>query len=615
MTTERSIEDERRLERLLVAVRWLVGAFGAVQVVFRVRDAPARLASVRPLGIALVIGLLVGNLLLARAVSAATDPRRLRTIGFVAFGLDTAVILGLIWLASDGPADPVWVIGYLLPLEGAARWGLPGAFVGAALFLGGEVARELDLTERAPRQVVGAATIAVRAGMAFVVGAVTGLFASSLRREAAHAQERAREVEAALASAEAAAERERQARGEVAAFHAAVLAEPEPDPDRSGSALQGIADAIARELGCEAMGLLVRRRGSAGEVAFEAVGVHGDPGYLRRDLLPVVSDPVGAAAEEGEPILAGPDVVAPMLVRGEVIGALHERLIDGPPPDQERLRLLARLADQLGLVLESARMRADQEDTVRRLRELDEMKTDFIAITSHELRTPLSGIRGFVDMLHRRGDDLTATEREEFLDIVLVQTDRLIALVDDLLVVSKVEAGALTLSPEDTDVAPFLERVVRSLGDEADRVEIRSGTQAPPRIVIDPRRLEQIVTNLVHNALKFSEPPTPVTVTWSSPAEGVVAFAVRDGGAGIDRDELERIFERFHQTERSMTHTEGFGLGLYITKLLTEAMGGWVEVSSAPGEGTTFTVTFPASRNLPAPARPSAAARQGRTAS
>lgn len=613
MVTERPIDDARRLEALLITVRWLVAAFGVIQVGFAVRDSGADRPFALILGVALVVGLLVGNLLLSRALPKATDAGRLRVLGLVAFGLDAAAILGLIWLASDGPADPVWVVGYLLPLEGAARWGLPGALVGAALFLGGEVARELELQETAPRKTVGPPVIAFRAGMALVVGMVTGAFASSVRREAARAQERARQVEIALADAEAAASRERQARGEVAAFHAAILTEPERDQlDRT---LQETADAIARELGARALGLLVRRQGSAGEVAYAALGVHGDPGYLRRDLLSTVSDPVGAAAEEGQPILAGRDVVAPMLVRGEIVGALHERVTEGPPPDDDRLLLVDRLADQLGLLLEAARLRADQEDTVRRLRELDEMKTDFVAITSHELRTPLSGIRGFVDMLRRRGDELPTAEREEYLDIVMVQTDRLIGLVDDLLVVSRIEAGALTLEPEETEISPFLEDLVRTLGDDADRVVISGGDGAPARIVVDAGRLAQILTNLVHNALKFSTAPSPVGLTWSTPVEGVVAFEVADEGTGIDAEELERIFERFHQGERSMAHTEGFGLGLYITKLLTEAMGGWIDVTSSVGEGTTFTVTLPSSRTLPAPARPSAAARQDRTAS
>src|SRR4029077_20227449 len=98
-------------------------------------------------------------------------------------------------------------------------------------------------------------------------------------------------------------------------------------------------------------------------------------------------------------------------------------------------------ADQLGVVLEATRLRAEQAAVVERLTELDGMKTDFVAITSHELRTPLAGIRGFVDMLLRRGGALSTDEQKEYLGIVLTQTDRLIRLVDDLLIVSRIEGG------------------------------------------------------------------------------------------------------------------------------------------------------------------------------
>jgi signal transduction histidine kinase len=367
-------------------------------------------------------------------------------------------------------------------------------------------------------------------------------------------------------------------------------------------------EAIAKEVGCDALGILVRDRGSAGEVGFVAYGVYGDPGYLRGDRLFPASAPVAAAALEGAAVIAPPDAVVPMVVRGEIVGALHERSANGGGPDDERGELLRGLADQLGLVLESARLRADQAATVQRLRELDEMKSDFVAITSHELRTPLSGIRGFVDMLRRRGSDLTIDQRDEYLSIVLTQTDRLIRLVEDLLVVSRVEAGKLSLEPTEVEVRQLLEQVTNGLGEAAASVRIEEGTDAPVRMVADPNRLIQVLTNLVHNAVKFSPVGATVVLRWRTPAEGTVSFDVVDRGSGIPESEVGRVFERFHQRESSLTHTEGFGLGLYISKLLTQAMGGWIDVTSAVGEGSTFTVTLPSARTLPAPARPSAPA-------
>ncbi|HEX6843891.1 MAG TPA: HAMP domain-containing sensor histidine kinase [Actinomycetota bacterium] len=610
---DQTLANERRLEAQLVTLRWLVAAFASVQVGFALRDRGLGPTYVLPLGVALVLAIAVGNTLIGRALEGELTGQRLRWLGAAAFLLDTVVLLGVVWLAEDGPADPVWVIGYLIPLEGAARWGVPGALLGVALFAGGEVVRGVTLASVSPSLRTAAPILGFRIGMAAVVGVVAGVFASSLRRQAALSEARAGEAEAAVAREEAAARRERQARGEVAALHAALLSTP--TDEEFGRSLPLAAEAIARELECAALGLLLREPGIVGEVAFAALGVTGDPGYLAGERIYPAMSPIANAAETGEPVVDGRDAVAPMRVRGEVVGAIHERAAEEGVLDEERLLLLSRLADQLGLVLETARLRADQEETVERLRELDAMKRDFVAVTSHELRTPLAGIRGFVDMLRRRGDDVPASEREEYLDIVMTQTDRLIRLVDDLLVVSRVEAGKLSLEPEETDLASFCDRLVRSFGELAARVEVAPADDAPARMLVDARRLAQIITNLVHNALKFAPDDTIVTLSYDAPSEGIVTFRVHDRGPGIAPEELERIFERFHQTEQSISHTEGFGLGLYITKQLVEAMGGWVDVSSTLGEGTTFAVTLPEDRSLPTPSRPSAPARSGRTAS
>jgi signal transduction histidine kinase len=604
--TVRSDDDARRLEQQLVMVRWIVAGFGAAQVAFAIRDRTIDPGFVLPLGVALVMGLAIGNVAIASAARRA-DAAQLRSLGIVAFTLDAVVILLLVWLATDGPADPVWVVGYLVPLEGAARWGLPGAALGAAALLAGQLLPAIGVAAAPGAARTGAPAIAFRAGMALVVGAVAGSFASSSRREAALADRRARDAEAAAARAEAAAAKEGQARGEVAVFHAAALLEP--DLERLAPTLQPTAGSIAGELACDALGILVRDRGLVGEVGFVAFGVHGDPGYLRGDRLFPASSSIARAALDGAPIVAGSDAIAPMLVRGEVVGAVHERSDAGAPVDGDRLELLAGLADQLGLVLESARLRADQQTTVQRLRELDEMKSDFVAITSHELRTPLSGIRGFVEMLLRRGTELTPEQRDEYLGIVLTQADRLIRLVDDLLVVSRVEAGKLTLEPSELEIRGLLRQVTDGLGEANVRIRIEEEPDAPQRMVADPNRLTQVLTNLLHNAVKFSPVDAPVVMRWRMPVEGTVAFDVIDRGSGIPQADVGRIFERFHQRESSMTHTEGFGLGLYITKLLTEAMGGWIDVTSSIGDGSIFTVTLPAVRSLPAPARPPAAAR------
>jgi signal transduction histidine kinase len=355
--------------------------------------------------------------------------------------------------------------------------------------------------------------------------------------------------------------------------------------------------------------VLLRGDGLAGETVLVAAGVHGDPGYLRGDRVPGLHDPIGVAVEEARPLLRGDQAVVPLKVRNEVIGVIHERSRSSPL-DRERFLLLGRLADQIALIVQSARLRARQEETLKRLRELDEMKSDFIAITSHELRTPLSAVRGFVDMLRRRGDDLDPAETEEFLGIIALQTDRLIRLVEDLLVVSRIEAGKLVLDPGEIATAALLDQLMQGLSEHSHRVHIRLEPGTPDTLLVDTQRLLQVLTNLLQNALKYSPDGSPVEVVAASTAEGTVTFTVTDHGPGIDPTELERIFERFHQTEAAQTRkSEGFGLGLYITRQLVEAMGGWIDVSSTVGTGSTFSVTIPVARNLLVPARPPAAAR------
>jgi signal transduction histidine kinase len=609
----RELEQARHLELALVRLRWAVAAFGVFQVVFALRESTDAPEFALPLGVALVAGLIAGNLTITSAADGAERIEQLRWVGGMAFALDGIVLLGLIWVSSSSPGDPTWVIGYLLPLEGAARYGLPGAVAAAIMFGVADVGREAFLTERLTSHVFDSPALGFRAGMALVVAVVSGAFAEMARRETRRAEERAVAAEEAAARADAAASREAEARSEVLAFHAAILADT-ADDDLAQS-LQRMAEAIGRELGADGFAVLLRSEGLAGETVLIAAGVHGDPGYAAGDRLSGLHDPVGRAVGEARPMQLGNDVAVPMRVRDDVIGALHQRSAAGEL-DHERLLLLGRLADQIALIVQSARLRAKQEETLQRLRELDLMKSDFVAITSHELRTPLAAIRGFVDMLRRRGSELSAEETEEFLGIISIQTDRLVRLVEDLLVVSKIEAGKLTLEPEEVATQSLVEQVVQGLGDGGGRVRPELGPTAPDRLVVDPQRLMQVLTNLLQNALKYSPAELPVVLAVASGAEGTVTFGVRDGGPGIAPDELERIFERFHQTESAQTRrSEGFGLGLYITKRLVEAMGGWISVDSEVGRGSTFAVTLPAVRTLPAPATPSAATRPDRTAS
>jgi len=603
----RDLEQIRDLELALVRLRWFFALFGIVQLAFALRDGPENPDFVLPLGVALVSGLIAGNLAIASAAAKIQREHQLHILGGLAFALDAVVLLGLIWMSTSTPADPVWVIGYLLPLEGAARYGVLGGIAAAVVFGVAEFGRETYLVDRFLRHEFDRPALFFRAGMAIAVAVVAGSFARSAFRETRRAHERAAAAEDSAERADAAATREAEARSEVLALHAALLANV--NEEDLAASLQTMADAIGRELGSNGLGVLLRADGLAGETVLVAAGVHGDPGYMRGDRVPGLHDPIGVAVEEARPVLRGDQAVVPLRVRNEVIGVIHERSRTSPL-DRERFLLLGRLADQIALIVQSARLRARQEETLKRLRELDEMKSDFIAITSHELRTPLSAVRGFVDMLRRRGADLDPAETEEFLGIIALQTDRLIHLVEDLLVVSRIEAGKLVLDPGEIATVDLLDQLMQGLSEHAHRVRIQLEPDAPESLLVDSQRLLQVLTNLLQNALKYSPDGSPVEVAASSTAEGTVTFTVTDHGPGIEPSEVERIFERFHQTEAAQTRkSEGFGLGLYITRQLVEAMGGWIDVASTLGTGSTFSVTIPVARDLLAPAQPHAAAR------
>ena len=213
-----------------------------------------------------------------------------------------------------------------------------------------------------------------------------------------------------------------------------------------------------------------------------------------------------------------------------MIGILHERGNEAGSIDRDRLLLLGRLADQVSLVVQAARLRAKQEEMLIRLRELDELKSDFVAITSHELRTPLTAVRGFVDALRRRHAELSVEEVQEYLTIIHVQTDRLIRLVEDLLLISRIEAGKLTFMPHPVNTDNLLTEACHGLGELGARVETLVEPGAPSELVVDGQRLIQVLTNLLMNAIKFSPPATMVQLRVESRSPGTVTFAaIRTG--------------------------------------------------------------------------------------
>jgi signal transduction histidine kinase len=240
---------------------------------------------------------------------------------------------------------------------------------------------------------------------------------------------------------------------------------------------------------------------------------------------------------------------------------------------------------------------------VTRQREVERLKADFIATVSHELRTPVTPIKGYADLLRRRGDMMSAEKRNECLDIISDRVNHLARLVEDLLLASRISSPREQTHDVTLDVGDLVALTRRAAGDfdaaEAARMHLVL-PEAPVVVSCDPMRTVQVIGNLISNALKYSPPNTQVDVAVTS-YDGRARVTVTDRGRGIPADQLEKVFDKFHRVEDPLTMTtSGTGLGLYIARSLARAMDGDVVVRSVLGSGSTFVLVLPLAETVPA---------------
>jgi|GEM_PF-12674 len=284
-------------------------------------------------------------------------------------------------------------------------------------------------------------------------------------------------------------------------------------------------------------------------------------------------------------VLAGFDAA---LLRGE---PFREIIRIGPASERSFEINVVPLTDTAGTQVGAIGILFD----VTRLTALENVRREFVADASHELRTPLTSIKAFVETLLSGGLEDAANNRR-FLEIIKKHADRMEAILDDLTDLSLIETGAIALEIEPLELAPIAQELVDGTKPRAERYGVTVASQVPPGATVfaDRRRLDQILLNLLENAVKFSGSGATVTIrTEASPAGGI-RVVVEDTGIGIAPGILEKIFHRFYRGEGARFREKGgTGLGLAIVKHLMRAHGGAIRAESEPGHGSRFILEFP----------------------
>lgn len=228
-----------------------------------------------------------------------------------------------------------------------------------------------------------------------------------------------------------------------------------------------------------------------------------------------------------------------------------------------------------------------------RTRRLETVRRDFVSNLSHELRTPLASLKALAETLQEGAlDDPPAARR--FVDQIQIEVDALTQMANELLELSKIESGRFSLDRSSVAASDLLHSAAQRMQVHAERANIAlrvEGADDLPTVHVDSQRLEQVLINLIHNAVKFTRPGGEVVLCVES-IPGEVRFAVRDTGVGIPADEVSRIFERFYRVDKSRTG-RGTGLGLSIAKHFVEAHRGKIWAESKEGQGSTFYFTIP----------------------
>jgi signal transduction histidine kinase len=349
----------------------------------------------------------------------------------------------------------------------------------------------------------------------------------------------------------------------------------------------------------------------SGEGSIAVLAVREEDQLVVRATYPEQTDGADLQAwGAAEPLLDGTVVrqkqrrrsllAVPMFYQDNVVGALAIiKPVGAPAAADDEQRVLAVLGNNTAIAMENARLFEQERETVRRLRELDAMKTDFLSTVQHELRTPLTAILGLSDLMEMCWEMWDDSPKLEAVRDIQVAAKNLYDIVETIIDFSAVDGETIGLNPSTVSVEEAVHKAVEAVGERYKGglpIPVDVDADVSLSVFADPERFEQVLRALIDNAVKFSDGRGRVIVrarTGSSRSE--VNISVSDKGIGISDDDLPRIFDRFYQVDNTATRRYGgTGMGLALVKRLVQAHGAKVSVKTALGQGTKVTLVWPA---------------------
>jgi PAS domain S-box-containing protein len=328
--------------------------------------------------------------------------------------------------------------------------------------------------------------------------------------------------------------------------------------------------------------------------------------YATRQPLAVLNDddlrrvpPVGAEYRDRSYFRSRRFIVAPLIAGDRVIGvASADNKTTRRPITLANVELFTLVSQQLATALEEARLYAEVERKSAELESASRHKSEFLANMSHELRTPLNAVIGFSEVLSERMFGELNEKQDEYLKDIHASGQHLLSLINDILDLSKIEAGKMELEPSDFDLPMTIDNALMLVRERAARRGIalhRAVDEGLGQVEADERKIRQVLLNMLSNAIKFTPEGGRIELA-AKPVNGVIEVSVSDTGVGIAPADQEAVFEEFRQVGTADKNVEGTGLGLALSRKFVELHGGKIWVKSQVGAGSTFTFTVPVRR-------------------